>query len=82
MSTSTNTNYIITFLQVYEGREYKLTLDFSSKYPYTAPTVKFNTPCYHPNVDQHGNICLDILKVNAIAHLHCTLVVHNDENLF
>lgn len=25
--------------------------------------VRFTTPCFHPNVDQHGNICLDILKV-------------------
>ena len=24
--------------------------------------VKFETPCFHPNVDTHGNICLDILK--------------------
>lgn len=24
--------------------------------------MKFETPCYHPNVDQSGNICLDILK--------------------
>ncbi|KAK8394773.1 hypothetical protein O3P69_005925 [Scylla paramamosain] len=30
--------------------------------PYTAPTVKFITTCFHPNVDLHGNICLDILK--------------------
>ncbi len=35
---------------------------FPSNYPFTAPTVKFETPCYHPNVDQYGNICLDILK--------------------
>ncbi|XP_064611841.1 ubiquitin-conjugating enzyme E2 C-like [Liolophura sinensis] len=47
---------------VYEGLEYKLDLEFPSSYPYKAPTVKFQTPCYHPNVDQHGNICLDILK--------------------
>lgn len=47
---------------VYEGLMYRLTMDFPSSYPYTAPTVKFETPCYHPNVDQHGNICLDILK--------------------
>ena len=26
------------------------------------PTVRFETPCFHPNVDQYGNICLDILK--------------------
>merc|ERR1712055_880531 len=47
---------------VYEGLKYKLKLEFPSGYPYTAPTVKFVTPCFHPNVDQHGNICLDILK--------------------
>jgi ubiquitin-conjugating enzyme E2 C len=47
---------------VYEGLTYKLVLEFPSGYPYKAPTVKFETPCYHPNVDHHGNICLDILK--------------------
>ena len=47
---------------VYEGLTYKLTLSFPSDYPYSAPTVKFETACYHPNVDQYGNICLDILK--------------------
>ena len=31
-------------------------------YPFKAPSVRFETACFHPNVDQHGNICLDILK--------------------
>ena len=48
--------------QVYENLSYKLVLEFPSGYPYKAPTVKFETPCYHPNVDGSGNICLDILK--------------------
>ena len=47
---------------VYEGLKYKLSLKFPEDYPYSAPTIKFVTPCFHPNVDNHGNICLDILK--------------------
>ncbi|KAG7172087.1 ubiquitin-conjugating enzyme E2 C-like [Homarus americanus] len=47
---------------VYEGLSYRLSLEFPSSYPYAAPTVKFITSCFHPNVDLHGNICLDILK--------------------
>uniref|UniRef100_A0A8C4NBK1 Ubiquitin-conjugating enzyme E2 C n=1 Tax=Eptatretus burgeri TaxID=7764 RepID=A0A8C4NBK1_EPTBU len=47
---------------VYEGLSYKLLLEFPSGYPYNAPRVVFVTPCFHPNVDCEGNICLDILK--------------------
>jgi ubiquitin-protein ligase len=34
----------------------------AAEYPFKAPLVRFETPCFHPNVDHHGNICLDILK--------------------
>lgn len=47
---------------VYKGQKYKLSLEFPNSYPYTAPVVKFITPCFHPNVDLSGAICLDILK--------------------
>ena len=47
---------------VYAGLKYKLDMSFPAEYPYSAPTVKFVTACFHPNVDTHGNICLDILK--------------------
>jgi len=47
---------------VYDGLVYKLNMEFPPNYPYTAPTVKFLSPCFHPNVDLQGNICLDILK--------------------
>ena len=50
---------------MYEGLTYQLSVSFSEKYPYEAPTVKFETACFHPNVDTAGNICLDILKVSA-----------------
>ncbi|KAF7029286.1 hypothetical protein CFC21_041080 [Triticum aestivum] len=46
----------------YEGTSYRLALAFPSDYPYKPPKVRFETPCFHPNVDNHGNICLDILQ--------------------
>lgn len=46
----------------YENLTFKLCLTFPSNYPYSAPTVSFETSIFHPNVDLHGNICLDILK--------------------
>ncbi|CAL8071290.1 unnamed protein product [Calicophoron daubneyi] len=47
---------------VYEGQRYKLSLEFGPNYPYSPPTVRFVSRCYHPNVDDRGTICLDILK--------------------
>ena len=48
---------------MYEGLSYKLSLRFPVDYPFKPPVVKFETMCFHPNVDQFGNICLDILQV-------------------
>ncbi|KAM7278045.1 hypothetical protein ACFE04_005179 [Oxalis oulophora] len=47
---------------VFEGTEYRLSLSFPNDYPYKPPIVKFETCCFHPNVDVAGNICLDILQ--------------------
>jgi len=51
----------------YAGHTYKLSMRFPADYPFTAPTVRFETGIFHPNVDHHGNICLDILKENWSA---------------
>lgn len=47
---------------MYQGLEFKLSIEFGPTYPLVAPVVRFDTPLFHPNVDQAGNICLDILK--------------------
>lgn len=56
---------------VFEGTVYKLSLAFNSDYPFKPPKVRFDTMCFHPNVDVYGNICLDILQVNLFV---CTIV--------
>ncbi|EMD38669.1 hypothetical protein CERSUDRAFT_113847 [Gelatoporia subvermispora B] len=48
---------------VYAGLCYKISISFPPNYPYVAPTIKYDSPCYHPNVDiKSGAICLDILQ--------------------
>lgn len=47
---------------VFEGLEYRLILEFPNGYPIIAPRIRFESFCFHPNVDENGNICLDILK--------------------
>jgi len=61
---------------VYETLSFKISISFPANYPYVPPTIKFESPCYHPNVDLHGNICLDILqdKWSAVYSVHTILL--------
>lgn len=48
---------------VYAGLAFKISITFPSNYPYVPPQIKFDSPCFHPNVDiGTGAICLDILQ--------------------
>merc|ERR1719393_166763 len=48
----------------WEGGTFKLHITFSEDYPNKAPTVKFISKLFHPNVYADGGICLDILQNN------------------
>jgi len=66
---------------VYEGMTFKLSLKFATSYPFEAPQVTFITPCFHPNVDQYGNICLDILKEKWSAAYNVRTVLLSIQSL-
>jgi ubiquitin-protein ligase len=65
----------------YEGCTFRLSLRFTSEYPFKPPGVRFDTPCFHPNVDTHGNICLDILKEKWSAAYSVKTVLQSIQSL-
>ncbi|KAJ9129250.1 hypothetical protein P3X46_033947 [Hevea brasiliensis] len=66
---------------VYEGLSYKLSLRFPLDYPFKPPQVKFETNCFHPNVDQYGNICLDILQEKWSSAYDCRTILLSIQSL-
>mmetsp|Transcript_15248 Transcript_15248/g.25140 ORF Transcript_15248/g.25140 Transcript_15248/m.25140 type:complete len:148 (+) Transcript_15248:78-521(+) len=46
----------------YTGGVFFLNIHFPTDYPFKPPKVQFTTRIYHPNINNNGNICLDILR--------------------
>ncbi|KJX97234.1 ubiquitin-conjugating enzyme e2 like protein [Zymoseptoria brevis] len=46
---------------LYGGGIFRAKMKFPNDYPHGPPTLKFETPIFHPNVYENGNVCISIL---------------------
>ncbi|XP_060519280.1 ubiquitin-conjugating enzyme E2 T-like [Cylas formicarius] len=47
----------------YEKGIFKLEIIIPEKYPFMPPSIRFITKVYHPNIDENGRICMDLIKM-------------------
>lgn len=61
----------------WENASIKFELEIPETYPFDAPKVKcLSTPIYHPNINFHGNVCLNILREGWRPVMSITEVVY------
>lgn len=46
----------------YQGGLINFTLNIPPNYPHDPPKLRCISPIYHPNIDQEGKVCLNILR--------------------
>jgi len=46
---------------LYQGGYFKAHMRFPPDYPYSPPTLRFQTKVWHPNVYENGDLCISIL---------------------
>lgn len=60
----------------YQGGVFHLEMTIPPTYPFQSPTVRMTTKVWHPNIDESGHVCLDILSNRWTAAMSiCTTMM-------
>ena len=66
----------------YKKGEFVFLFNIKKSYPHEPPKVKCLTDVYHPNIDEEGNVCLNILREDWKPVLSISAVIYGLMFLF
>lgn len=66
----------------YKSGRFYFDLKIPNTYPHEPPKLKCETSVYHPNIDQEGNVCLNILREDWKPVLTITSIIYGLLHLF
>lgn len=66
----------------YRGGKFNFDLKIPNTYPHEPPKLKCETSIYHPNIDQDGNVCLNILREDWKPVLTINSIIYGLLHLF
>ncbi|KAF8785221.1 ubiquitin-conjugating enzyme E2 L3-like [Argiope bruennichi] len=46
----------------YNKGAFRIEINFPAEYPFKPPKITFKTKIYHPNIDEKGQVCLEIIS--------------------
>lgn len=55
---------ILPTSNIYNQAAFRIEIVLPAEFPFKPPEVRFATPIYHPNVDDQGKICVDLLNTS------------------
>ncbi|CXJ28171.1 NEDD8-conjugating enzyme UBC12, putative [Plasmodium berghei] len=60
----------------FRNKTIKFIIKFKDTYPITPPKISCLTKIFHPNIDENGNVCLNVLKLdwNPIINLQMLIL--------
>jgi ubiquitin-protein ligase len=53
---------VLPTANIYNQAAFQIEMKLPAEFPFKPPEVRFVTPIYHPNVDDQGKICVDLLN--------------------